>query len=79
MLVNGADYCALRDVRLDINKEYPTYFKLEGVPWFSFVRIKLTDQISGTSAVSALRIWHDGKGWCHHSVSPPAAVENIPW
>ena len=79
ILVNGADYGALRDVRVDINRNYPVYFKLENVPWFSHVRVKLTDQISGTSSVFALRIWHDGKGWCHHSVSPPTTVENTPW
>jgi hypothetical protein len=79
ILVNGSDYCALRDLRVDINKQYQNYFTLEDVAWVSHVRVKLTDQISATSEVFSLRVWYDGKGWCHHSVTPPEPVERVPW
>jgi hypothetical protein len=79
IMAKRPDYCAIKDLRLDINKQYRQYFTLEDVSWFSHVRVKLTDQISDTSTVISLRVWHDPGAWCHALVQPPQAVEDVPW
>ena len=79
IMAKRPDYCAIGDLRLDINKQYPQYFMLEDVAWFSHVRVKLTDQISGTSTAISLRVWYDQEAWCHAFVPLPQAVEDMPW
>jgi hypothetical protein len=40
IMAKRPDYCAIRDLRLDSNKQYRQYFMLEDVSWFSHVRVK---------------------------------------
>ena len=79
IMAKRPDYCAIGDLRLDINKQYRQYFMLEDVSWFSHVRVKLTDQTSGTSTAISLRVWFDQGAWCHALVQPPQVVEGVPW
>jgi len=56
------------------------YLEYQGVSWSSWVRIKLTDQVSGTVTTLTLKIWKDRTNrWCHAPASPPEHIENQPW
>jgi hypothetical protein len=79
LVVDGSAYFALRDLRVSLKQQYgENYVKVEDVSWFSHVRIKLTDQVSGESTVFTLRLWFDN-GWCHGEGYPPAHVTNAAW
>jgi hypothetical protein len=79
ILVNGSDYATLRDLRADINKQYPIYFRQEDVEWFLYVRVKVTDQNSGFFEIFSRRIWCDARGWCEAPVTPPTHITDLPW
>ena len=79
-LLNGEKKSSLRDLRVDINKDYREYIKEEDVSWFSNIMVKLIDQGSGgVSKIFALRVWQDGMGPCHAEVTPPENVQHMPW
>ncbi len=79
LVVDGSTYFSLRDLRVSLNRQYgENYVKVEDVSWFSHVRIKLTDQVSGESTVFTLRLWFDN-GWCQVESLPPSHITNAPW
>jgi hypothetical protein len=78
VVVNGAAYGAVRDLRVAGRKLDSGYVAVEDVPWFRYVRVKLIDQSSDTSEVFALRVWKDN-GWCHAPAVVPKNIEDSPW
>jgi hypothetical protein len=74
IFINGEDYASPCDLRHDINKDYEVYFKLESVPWFRYVRVTLTDQITHARKTWVLHIWNN-QGWCCSEIVPPSHVQ----
>ena len=78
VLIDGAHYFALRDLRHDINRVYVEYVKVIPVDWFKNLRVTLIDQTSHASKEWVLKVWHDGQGWCHNVTQQPGKAPRTP-